>query len=148
MLQKLLTINCNRNSRLHHCKKRSTNVSVAESTTNIIATEVSTCIIAMESVSCIVPTETANCRIDYRNFHLQKWCPSEIFLVIIKKLSERVRTKFKGKYFSIACITQWRNSTVHCVNELYCIFIIKNKETGKETDKETNIYSTLDLNGV
>ena len=102
----------------------------------------------MESVSCIVPTETANCRIDYRNFHLQKWCPSEIFLVIIKKLSERVRTKFKGKNFSITCITQWRNSTVNCVNELYCIFIIKNKETGKETDKETNIYSTLDLNGV
>ena len=26
--------------------------------------------------------------------------------------------------FSITCITQWRNSIVHCINELYCIFII------------------------
>ena len=40
----------------------------------------------------------------------------------------------------MTCITQWRNSTVHCVNELYCIFIIKNKET----DKETDTYSTFD----
>ena len=25
---------------------------------------------------------------------------------------------------------------MYCVNELHCIFIIKNKETDKETDKE------------
>ena len=62
--------------------KRSTNISVAESTTNTIAIEHQnlhncsrrgTCIITIESVSCVVPTETATCRIDYRNYHLQKW---------------------------------------------------------------------------
>ena len=39
-------------------------------------------------------------------------------------------------------------STVNCVNELYCIFIIKNKHTDKETDKETDKYSTLDSHGA
>ena len=33
----------------------------------------------------------------YRNFHLQKWCKSEILLVSIKKLSQWVSTKFKAK---------------------------------------------------
>ena len=36
---------------------------------------------------------------------------------------------------------------MHCVNELYHIFIIKNKETDKETDKEKDRYSTLDPHG-
>ena len=53
-----------------------------------------TCIITTESVICIVPTETAAYRIDYRNFHLQKWCQSKILLVTIKKLSKWVNTKF------------------------------------------------------
>ena len=26
--------------------------------------------------------------------------------------------------FSVICMTQWRNSTAHCVNELYSIFVI------------------------
>ena len=80
--------------------KRSSNISVAESTTNIIAIEHQnlhncsrrgTCIITIESVSSIVPTETATCRIEYRH--------SEIILVIIKKLSEKVKTKFKTEKF-------------------------------------------------
>ena len=61
--------------------------------------------IAIESVGCIVPTETATCRIDYGNFHLQKWCQSEILLVTIKKLSKRVSTNFKANSFSTPCIT-------------------------------------------
>ena len=64
--------------------------------TCIIATDVGTCVIGIESVRCIVQTETATCRIDYRNFHLQKWCPSEILLLIIRKLSEWVSTKFNA----------------------------------------------------
>ena len=76
--------------------KRSTNISVPESSTNITAIEpqnLHNCnrrwhLITIESVSCIVPTEIFTCRIDYRNFHLQKWCQSEILLVIIKKLNE------------------------------------------------------------
>ena len=82
--------------------KRSTNIIVAESTTNIIAIEpqnLHNCNRRwhLESVSCIVPTEISTCRIDYRNFHLQKWCQSEILLVIIKKFSEWVKAKFKAK---------------------------------------------------
>ena len=86
--------------------ERSSNVTVAEGTTDIIAkgpqildiaTGVGLCIIVIESVSCIVSTETATCRIDYRNFHMQKWCQPEILLVIIKKLSEWVSTKFQAK---------------------------------------------------
>ena len=50
--------------------------------------------------------------------------------------------------FSIAFITQWRNATVHCVFELYSIFVIKNKETDKEADKGTDRYSTLDPHGA
>ena len=68
-----------------------------EAVTCMATMETATCIIAIESVSCIVPTETATCRIDYRNFHSQKWCQSETLLVIIKKFSEWVRTKFKAK---------------------------------------------------
>ena len=73
--------------------------------TCINATDVVTCIIAIESVSYIVPTETAICRIDYRNFHFQKWCQSEILLVAIKKLSKRISTNFKANSFSTPCIT-------------------------------------------
>ena len=111
--------------------KKSTNINVAESTTNTTAIEPQKLLDCNRRwhlhncyrVSCIVPTETARCRIDYRNFHSQKWCQSETLLVIIKKFSEWVRTKFKINSFSSTCITQWRNSTEHCVNELYCIFI-------------------------
>ena len=39
----------------------------------------------------------------------------------IKRLS---CTKFKANRFSTPCITKWRNSTVHCVNELCYILII------------------------
>ena len=73
--------------------------------TCINATDLVTCIIAIESVSCIVPTETVTCRIDYRNFHLQKWRQSEVLLVTTKKLSKRVSTNFKANSFSTPCIT-------------------------------------------
>ena len=36
----------------------------------------------------VVLTEIATRTIEYRNFHLQKWCLSEIILVTIEKLSE------------------------------------------------------------
>ena len=52
----------------------------------------------MESVSCIVPTETATCRIDYRNFHLQKWCQSEILLVMYnKEINQMRKHQVQGK---------------------------------------------------
>ena len=88
--------------------ERSTNITLAESTINIMATEpqnciiardIGTCIIAIQKVSCIVPTDTATCRIDHRNFHLQKWCQPKILSVVIKKLSEKVSSKFKAKQF-------------------------------------------------
>ena len=75
-----------------------------ETVTYIAVKERVTCTIAMESVGCTAPTETAPCRIDYRNFHLQKWCQSEILLVTIKKLSKRVSTNFKANSFSTPCI--------------------------------------------
>ena len=37
---------------------------------------------------------------------------------------------------------------MHCDSELYCIFIIKNEETDKETGKETGRYSTLGPHGA
>ena len=58
---------------------------------------IGTYIIAIEGCEFIVPTETATYIIDYRNFHLQKCWQSDIVLVIIKKLSEWVKTKFKAK---------------------------------------------------
>ena len=73
--------------------KRSSSITVTECTTDITVVEpqnLHSCnrhwhrMIAIESVICIVPTETATCRVDYRNFHLEKWCQSEILLVIIK----------------------------------------------------------------
>ena len=53
----------------------------------------------------VVLTEIATRRIEYRNFHLQKWCLSEIILVTIEKLSEWVSSKFKANSFSTPCIT-------------------------------------------
>ena len=109
--------NCNRNSHLHNCKrkkkKKKETSKIHQHTSNRKyhlktyknATDVATCIIAIECVSCIVPTETVTCRTDYRNFPLQKWCQSEIFLVIIKKSSKRVSTNFKENSFSTPCIT-------------------------------------------
>ena len=111
--------------------KRSTNINAVENTTNVIAIEpqklhnfnrrwhVHNC---CRKCQLHIPTETA--RIDYRNFHLQKWCQSETLLVVIKKFSEWQGPSFRQNSFSITCIIQWRNSTMHCVNELYCIFII------------------------
>ena len=76
--------------------KRSTNIITAESTTNIIAIEPQKlhncnrrwCLHNCYKKCCIVLTKTASCRIDYKNFHSQKWCQSETLLVIIKKFSE------------------------------------------------------------
>ena len=56
----------------HFCEKW---VSVRESNIKLPLETVT-----LESASCIVPTETATCRIDYRNFHSQKWCQSETLL--------------------------------------------------------------------
>ena len=100
--------NCYRNSHLYNCNRR-----IHQHTSNRKyhlktcknATDVVTCITAIESVSCIVLTETVTYRIDYRNFHLQKWCQSETLLVTTKKLSKRVSTNFKANSFSIPCIT-------------------------------------------
>ena len=88
VLQNLLTAQLHQNSHLLNCNRK-----IHQHTSNkkyhlktcIDATDVITCIIAIESVSCIVPAETSTCRIDYRIFHLQKWCLSEIHLVTIKK---------------------------------------------------------------
>ena len=102
--------NCNRKDRLRTCKN---------------ATDVVTCIIAIESAGCIVSTESATCRIDYRNFHLQKWCQSEILLVTIKKLSKIVSTNFKASLFWYSLYNLMeRNLTLHCINELCYILII------------------------
>ena len=68
--------------------ERSTNIPVTESTTLKPAKMQQILSLAMESVSCVVPTETATGRIDYINFHLQKWCQSDILLVTIEKLSK------------------------------------------------------------
>ena len=73
----------------------------------INATDVVTCII-----SSIIPTETFICR------NLQ------ILLVTIKTSSEWVSTKFKANSFSTPCITPWKKSTVHCVDQLRYILII------------------------
>ena len=125
--------NYNKNCYPHICSETVTCICAPETSTCIIATETSTCIIVadhqhtsnkkyhlktcknardivtciigIESVSDIVPTETVTCRIDYRNFHSQKWCQSEILLVTIKKLSKRVSTNFKANSFSTPCIT-------------------------------------------
>ena len=85
--------------------KRSTNIDVAESTTNITAIE------PQKLHNCNRCWHLHNCYIKYqlhssnRNCLLQiwlqklsqKWCQSETLLVIIKKFSEWVRTKFKAK---------------------------------------------------
>ena len=79
--------------------KRSTNIIVVESTTGTTAIEpknlynfnrhwhLHNCYRKCH-VSCIVSKKTATCRIDYKNFHLQKWCQSEILLIITQKISE------------------------------------------------------------
>ena len=100
--------NCNRNSHLHNCSRKihqHTSNKEYHLKTRINATVFVTFIIVIESVSCIVPTEAFTCRINYRIFHLQKWCLSVIFLVTIKKLSKWVSTKFKANSFSTPCIT-------------------------------------------
>ena len=99
--------NCNRKSHLHNCNRKIQHNSNRKYhlKTCINEPEVVTCLITIENVSCIVPTETVTCRIDYRNFHLQKWCPSEILLVTIKKLSKSVSTNFKTNSFITPCIT-------------------------------------------
>ena len=65
--------------------------------------------------------------------HLQNWLQNlslaemvspQIFLITIKKSSKYVSTTFKANSFSPPCITEWRNSTVHCVNEFCHILII------------------------
>ena len=64
----------------------STSIASVKIVTHIFAEETFTCINDAETSNCIIATGT--CRIDCRNFHLQKWCQSEILLVMIKKFSE------------------------------------------------------------
>ena len=96
---------CCRNCHLHMCSRNFNCIIATETVTCLIATDVITSIIAIESVSCIVPAETSTFRIAYRNFHLQKWCLSEIHLITKKKLNKWVTTKFKTNSFSTPCIT-------------------------------------------
>ena len=93
-----------------------------ETVTCLIATDVITSIIAIESVSCIVPAETSTFRIAYRNFHLQKWCLSEIHLITKNKWNKWVTTKFKTNSFSTPSITWWRNLRVDRVNESIVLY--------------------------
>ena len=101
-----------------------THVFVAETVTCISATETSNCIIATERFTNITVTESTTCIIvteprdlhncnkrhlhncyrkcqlhSWKNFHLQKWCQSEVLLITIKKLGKWVSTKFKAKWF-------------------------------------------------
>ena len=127
VLQKLLTDNCNRNSHLLNCNRK-----IHQHTSNkryhlktcMEATDVITCIIAPESVSCIVPAETSTCRIDYRNFHLQKWCLPEIRLIAIKKLSKLVTTKFKANSLSIHSLYNLMEKLDNELSQLCCILVI------------------------
>ena len=109
LLQKLLPAYVMQKLLIYQSILLSTNIPVTESTTYLKtcknATGVFTYVIAIESVSCIIPTENVTCRIDYRNFHLQKWCQSEILLVAIKKLRKRVSTNFKANSFSTPCVS-------------------------------------------
>ena len=77
--------------------KGSTNIIVAKCITNIIAIEpqnLHSCNRRWPLHNCYRKsqlhslTEAATRRVGNRNFHLQKWCQSEILLVIIKKFSE------------------------------------------------------------
>ena len=127
VLQKLLTDNCNRNSHLLNCNRK-----IHQHTSNkryhlktcMEATDVITCIIAPESVSCIVPAETSTCRIDYRKFHLEKWCLSGIRLAAIKKLSKLVTTKFKANSFSIHSLYHLMEKLDNELIQLRCILVI------------------------
>ena len=59
----------------------------------------------MESVSCLVPIETATCRIDYRNFHLQKWCQSETLLVMYnKEINQMRKHQVQGKIVEVLLV--------------------------------------------
>ena len=78
--------NWNRNSHLDNLRDRSTNI-----------TESTICIIAIEPQNLKNLTGVLTCKIKEKSFHLQKWCQSEILLVIIQKLSEWVSMKFKEK---------------------------------------------------
>ena len=115
--------NCNGNSHLHNCNRkihqhtsnRKYHLKTSKNATGV------TYITAIESVSCIVPTETITCRIDYRNFHLQKWCQSDILLVTIKKLSKRVSTNFKANSFSTPCtVVLVLLETWQCIVSINC----------------------------
>ena len=90
--------------------KRSTNITVAESNTDIIAIEPQNlhtcnrrCHLHNYHRKSQLYSSNRNCQlklrteIDNKNFHLQKWCQSEILLVTINEFSEWVRTKFKAK---------------------------------------------------
>ena len=64
----------------------STSITTVKIVTHIFAAETFTCVNDAETSNCIIATGT--CRIKGRNFHLQKWCQSEILFVMIKKFSE------------------------------------------------------------
>ena len=63
-------------------------ITAIEPQTCIIATDVVNCISTIENVSCIVPTVTIVSPAELTNFHMQKWCQSEIFLAATKKLNK------------------------------------------------------------
>ena len=123
-----------------------------ETVTCIIATKRSINIIAAESTTDIIEIEPQNlhncnrrwylhncyrkCQLhsSNRNCHLQNWLQKLSLAEIVpvrgpfsynkKNLVNEYGPRFRQKIFSITCITEWRNSTVHCINEMYCIFII------------------------
>ena len=116
--------NSSKGSHLHNYNEIVTHIFAAETVTCISATETSNCIIATErftnitvtkSTTCIIamePRDLHNCNKhhvyncyrkcqlrSWKNFHLQKWCQSEVLLITIKKLGKWVSTKFKAKWF-------------------------------------------------
>ena len=65
-----------------------------------------------------------------------------------------LRRGLRQNSFSITCITQWRNLTVHCVKKLYCINIatklsLKVKPYFQSYSKKArDNYFTLDPHGT
>ena len=67
-------------------------------------------IIAIESISCIVPTETVTCRIDFKIFHLRKWCESEIYFKNLTLFShKKAETNNKAVYLRLLFIYLYQN---------------------------------------
>ena len=95
---------------------------IAIESANLIAIERIAIIIAIESASYFVPTETATCRINYiQKLSLAEIMPLRDSFSYNKKIEPL--SSFRNS-FRITCTTKWRNSRVHCINELCCILII------------------------